>query len=71
LKAAEARMKVDFNIKMESLSTDIERTASDFEALDQYETSREKERRYSERSDAARRAAIEFAENRKSANQPR
>jgi len=70
LKAAEARMKVDYNVKMESLSADMGRAASDFDALDQYETLHEKERK-SERSDAARRAADEFADKRKSARLPR
>lgn len=60
-------MKVDFNVNMESLSADIERTASDFEALDQYEILRKS----LERSDAARRAAIESADKWKSADQPR
>ncbi|KAG0568246.1 hypothetical protein KC19_6G005800 [Ceratodon purpureus] len=69
LKAAEARMKVEFKGNMESLSADIERTASDFEALDQYETLRERERKSLERSDAARKAAIEAADKWKAANQ--
>ncbi len=69
-------MKVDFNVNsMESLSAEIERTASDFEALDQYEILRERERKSLERADAARRAAIaiaiEAADKRKSALQPR
>lgn len=55
---------------MESLSADIERTASDFEALDQYETLRERERKSRERSDAARKAAIEAADKWKAAHQP-
>lgn len=58
-------MKVDFNSNLESLSADIERTASDFEAHEQYETAR---------ADATRKAAIEAAAEkwkRKSANQPR
>lgn len=63
-------MKVDYNVNMESLSADIERTASNFDALYQYETLHEKERK-PERSDAARMAATEFADKRKSARLPR
>ena len=59
-------MKVEFKGNMESLSVDIERTASDFEALDQYETLRERERKSLER-----RAAIEAADKWKAAHQPR
>lgn len=64
-------MKVEFKGNMESLSVDIERTASDFEALHQYETLRERERKSLERSDAARRAAIEAADKWKAATQLR
>jgi hypothetical protein len=64
-------MKVEFKGNMESLSADIEGTAPDFEALDQYETLRERERKSLERSDAARKAAIEAADQLKATHQPR
>lgn len=56
---------MDFKGKIEPLSADIVKAASDFEALDQYETSREKERKSLEELDAARKAATEFANKRK------
>lgn len=62
--------EMDFKGKMESLSADVVRTASDFEALDQYEILREKGRKANEELEAARRAAIEAADKWKSANQP-
>lgn len=55
-------MEMDFRGKMELLSADIERTASDFEALDQYEGLREKERKSTEELEAARTAAVEAAD---------
>ena len=55
-------MKVESQGNMESLSADIQRTASDFEVLGQYEALRERERKSLERSDAARKAAIEAAD---------
>jgi hypothetical protein len=64
-------MKVEFKDNMESLSADIERTALDFEALDQYETLRERKRKSLERSDAAWKAAIEAANQLKATHQPR
>ena len=64
-------MKVEFKGNMESLSADIERTAPDFEALDQYETLHERERKSLERSDAAQKAAIEAANQLKATHQPR
>ena len=63
MKAAE----MDCKAKMESLSADMERSASDFEVLDQFESLREKEREL----EAARKAAIEAADKWKNSNQPR
>lgn len=63
-------MKMDFNGKMESLSADIKKTASECEGFDQFESLRGRGRlrslaavRITEESDAARKAAIEAADS--------
>ena len=63
--------EMDYKGKMESLPANIERTASGFEAPDQYESIREKARRATEKLEAARKAAIEAADRWKTTTQPR
>lgn len=60
--ADKERMEADFKSKMEAISTEIERTAPNLKALDQYESLREKEREFNEEFDAARRAGKEVAD---------
>lgn len=60
--AEKERMELEFKSKMETISTEIERTAPNLKALDQYESLREKEREFNEEFDAARRAGKEVAD---------
>ncbi|XP_024371862.1 uncharacterized protein [Physcomitrium patens] len=70
MRDVEEGMKMDFNGKMESLSADIKKTASECEGFDQFESLRGRGRlrslaavRITEESDAARKAAIEAADS--------
>ncbi|KAG0580223.1 hypothetical protein M758_4G158500 [Ceratodon purpureus] len=69
--ADKERMEAEFKGKMESISMEIERTAPNLKALDQYESLREKEREFNEEFDAARRAGKEIADKYNAVKQQR
>ncbi|CAM6028343.1 unnamed protein product [Sphagnum balticum] len=60
--AAKERLELDFKSKMESLSLEIERTAPNLKALDQYESLREKEKESIEEFDIARKEGKEITD---------
>jgi structural maintenance of chromosome 1 len=60
--AAKERLELDFKSKMESLSQEIERTAPNLKALDQYESLREKEKESIEEFDIARKEGKEITD---------
>jgi len=64
-------MDLEFKSKMEAISSEIERTAPNLKALDQYESLREKERESNEEFDAARRAAKEISDRYNAVKQQR
>ncbi len=60
--AAKERLELEFKSKMESLSLEIERTAPNLKALDQYESLREKEKESIEEFDIARKEGKEITD---------
>jgi len=69
--AEKEKMELEFKAKMEAISSEIERTAPNLKALDQYESLREKEREFNEEFDAARRAGKEVADKYNAVKQQR
>lgn len=56
------KLEMEFKAKMEFISLEVERTAPNLKALDQYESLREKEKESIEEFDAARKASKEIAD---------
>lgn len=56
------KLETEFKQKIDSLISEIERTAPNLKALDQYEALKEKERAVSEEFDAARKEEKEIAD---------
>jgi structural maintenance of chromosome 1 len=60
--AEKEKLEMEFKGKMEFISLEVERTAPNLKALDQYESLREKEKESIEEFDAARKASKEIAD---------
>ncbi|XP_068664657.1 structural maintenance of chromosomes protein 1 isoform X2 [Aristolochia californica] len=65
------KVEVEFKQKMDSLVSEIERTAPNLKALDQYEALQEKERQVTEEFDAAKHVVQEIADKYNSVKQKR
>lgn len=60
--AEKEKLEMEFKGKMEFISLEVERTAPNLKALDQYESLREKEKESIEEFDSARKASKEIAD---------
>lgn len=60
--AEKEKLEQEFKSKLESISAEIERTAPNLKALDQYESLRERERESIEEFEAARREAKDITD---------
>lgn len=69
--AEKEKLELEFKGKLESISLEIERTAPNLKALDQYESLREKEKESIEEFDAARRARQEITDKYNAVKQQR
>lgn len=69
--AQKEKLEAEFKAKLASLSLDIERTAPNLKALDQYEVLREREREAIEEFEAARREAKEITDKYNTVKQTR
>ncbi|KAF9607877.1 hypothetical protein IFM89_003581 [Coptis chinensis] len=69
--AAREKLEVEFKQKMDTLISEIERTAPNLKALDQYEALQEKERAVTEEFEAARKEGREIADEYNSIKQRR
>lgn len=65
------KLEAEFKAKLASITSDIERTAPNLKALDQYEVLREKEREATEEFEAARKEAKEIIDKYNSVKQKR
>lgn len=69
--AERERLDADFKHKLDSISSEMERTAPNLKALDQYEILREREREAIEEFDAARKEAKELTDKYNAVKQER
>ncbi|KAL3685453.1 hypothetical protein R1sor_003475 [Riccia sorocarpa] len=69
--AEKEKLEQEFKSKLEAISAEIERTAPNLKALDQYESLREREREAIEEFEAARREAKEITDKYNSVKQKR
>lgn len=65
------KLETEFKQKIDSLVSEIERTAPNLKALDQYEALKEKERAVTEEFEAARKEEKEIADKFKEVKQKR